>query len=609
MRSKIKLKRSVYFILLGILLLAAADQITHSKFILQFIRNGSVSDQLEELTARRAVQSAASDGLSYCLVYDSEDEKSIKIQKNAEKVLHYMKKPAASTDVRQSSFSPDSCKAVIVSIEELNQLNDLDRLSTYVENGGSVFLATAPNLNDAFYRIYRKLGVVSASEMVLTKGIELTSNVLIGSKGLRIEEGFLENDSMPVELDKESTILAKTSEGVPLLWSTPYGSGKFFVFNGRMLEEKINRGLLAGTISMMEPDFIYPIFNVKVMYIDDFPAPIAKGVRRDIFRQFNRDTPAFFKDVWWPDMLKAAKKHNLKFTAVLIQTYNNKVEPPFTSPVDEDTKGLISYGREVIKSGGEIGLHGYNHQSLQLSQEVADEFGYNAWPSIEAMAESVKESLRFADRSFPSYKLYSYVPPSNVLSPEGREALKLAWPSLKIISSLYEEDASGLSYSQEFEIAPDNILEMPRFTDGYTKSAFTNWEVTNAITSLGAFSHFIHPDDMLDPVRSKGLPWEKLYKEYDEMMAELNQTYPWLRARTSVEAGIDVMQTLTSEVRLEKQNKTIRGTISPFEGKPQFIMRTNRTITHLTGCQVQKIDDGVLLVEALEPNFLIELSE
>ena len=91
------------------------------------------------------------------------------------------------------------------------------------------------------------------------------------------------------------------------------------------------------------------------------------------------------------------------------------------------------------------------------------------------MAAATKEAVDFAHKAFPSYSMVSYVPPSNVLSPEGREALKKSWPSLAVIASLYPEDGNNLAYVQEYTIAEDGILEMPRVTSGYSEGDFERW--------------------------------------------------------------------------------------------------------------------------------------
>ncbi|WP_284641341.1 DUF2194 domain-containing protein [Paenibacillus silviterrae] len=610
MKSKVRLKRNVYFIVVGIILLAFAIQVTQSQFVLNFSKNKAIHDSVS------AWKPVAADpllltpsGEPYCVAFASDNDFSSKVKNNVERVLRYMKKPVKLFDVSKAEFKPSGCSTVIVTMEELTQLGDIDAVAHYVESGGYVLLAVHPMPDDSFYRLYRKLGIVNTGDLETAKGIHLTSNVLLGEKDLLVDDPFITNTVITVELDEKSQVLAKTANGIPLLWKYPYKQGAFMVFNGTMLQEKLNRGLISGALSLLLPDFIYPIFNTKLMYIDDFPAPIRKGLDARLYKEYHRDIPTFFKDVWWPDMLKAAKLNNVKYTAVLVQSYNDRVNPPFAAPDDEDIGGLISYGREVIKSGGEIGLHGYNHQSLQTSNEVADEYGYNAWNNVSDMEDSIKESVRFVSQAFPNYTMMSYVPPSNVLSSEGREALKRGWPALAVISSLYGEDATQLSYVQEFEIASDGILEMPRITSGYFERPFDRWFEANAITTHGIFSHFIHPDDMFDMNRSSGLSWEKLYKRYVDMLDRLKTVHPWLRPMNSTEAAMDMEKVLNSKVQFIRNGNKLQGTIEPFADKQYFIFRTTKSIGILSGCEIQKIDTGAYLVTAHHADFTIELGD
>jgi hypothetical protein len=603
--KKVGLKRNVYIILIGILFLAVAVQVTNSQFILKFNKNSTENGILKGI--KPSVAQVQTSGKPYCVVYDSSDEFSEKLRTQTENVLGYLKKSIQLFDVRNGVFQAGGCQVVISSLVDMALIGNLDDLALYVKQGGYVFQEVSPMKGDAFYRLYRKLGIVNAGEEREAQGVHLTSNVLLGEENLRIDDPFIVNTVMSVELDQKSRILAKTAGGVPMLWDYSYGKGKFMVFNGTMLQEKINRGLIAGALSLLEPVFVYPIFNSKIVYIDDFPAPIALNVDPAIYEEYQKTRPSFFKDIWWPDMLAIAKKSNVKYTAVLIESYQNRVQPPFESPTDKDSKGLISYGREVLKSGGEIGLHGYNHQSLTTSQEVADAFEYTPWDSIEHMADATKEAVDFAHKAFPSYSMVSYVPPSNVLSPEGREALKKGWPSLAVIASLYPEDSSKLAYVQEYRIADDGILEMPRITSGYVHTNFERWVSANTITTHGIFSHFIHPDDVYSEDRNGGLTWDKMYKSFSEMLDHIEKTYPWLKAKTSAEAAMDMQQELASQVSLSLEGNVMHGRITPFHNQAFFIARMDHKIGKLRGCKVEKIDTNTYLITASTSEFEIEL--
>ncbi|NOU84527.1 DUF2194 domain-containing protein [Paenibacillus sp. LMG 31460] len=603
--NKVRLKRNVYIILIGILLLAAAVQVTNSQFVLQFNRNGTVDGGLKGL--KPAVAQVQPSGKPYCVIFDSTEDFSEELKTQTEYVLGYLKKPVQSIDVRSGVFQANSCQVVVSTVVSMELIGNLEELAQYVKQGGYVFQEATPEKGDAFYQLYRKMGIVNAGGNLNKQGVHLTSNVLIGEKNLIINDPFIMNSMMTVELDRKSRVLAETADGAPLLWDYPYGQGKFMVFNGTMLQEKLNRGLIAGALSMLEPVFVYPIFNSKIVYLDDFPMPIASVIDPIIYNEYHKTRPSFIKDIWWPDMLALAKQSDVKYTGVLIESYQDRVKPPFESPTDKDSKGLISYGREVLKSGGEIGIHGYNHQSFTSSQEVADAFEYKVWSNMDDMVAATKEAVNFAREAFPSYSMVSYVPPSNVLSPEGREALKKGWPTLAVIASLYPEDGSGLAYVQEYSIADDGIVEMPRVTSGYTEGHFQRWLIANAITAHGIFSHFVHPDDAYSKDRSGGLTWEKMYKNFSEMLERVHQTYPWLRAMTSAEAAFDMEQELAGQVTLSMEGNVLRGKIAPFHERAFFILRMENKIGKLHGCKVEKIDTDTYLITANNNEFDIEL--
>ncbi|HWO54321.1 MAG TPA: DUF2194 domain-containing protein [Paenibacillus cookii] len=608
MNVDVKLKRNVYIIIAAIVLMAVAVQVSRSEFIMEFSQNHDLAKDRQSLIALSKQQLPADAGEpKYCVVYDGNDEYGVKIKDNAVKMLQYMKKNTVSVNSAEAPVPFQNCRMIVFANQELDPIRNIAEVSDYVQNGGYVMFASSLQQDDMFYRLYRKFGIVSVGNQFQSNGIELKSNVLIGESGLQMNEPFINNTSSSVELDRDAELLAVSSEGTPLMWKRDYGKGSFMFFNGTILQEKINRGLLAGGISMLEPDFVYPVFNTKQLFIDDFPAPIRSGTTPLIYDAYKKDIPRFYHDVWWPDMLKAAKKSDFKYTAVLIQSYLDHVEPPFRYPVDEDRYNLISYGREVIKSGGEIGIHGYNHQALTMDPAVAGAYEYKTWKSEEDMAASIKEANRFLQEAFPSYQTYTYVPPSNVLSKEGRKLLPEAWPGLATIASLYEEDAQNLSYVQEYEIAADGIVEMPRVTSGYVEAPFERWAEANTVSSLGVFSHFVHPDDVIDSERGKGLTWEKLYDQFSSKLERVGKTYPWLRPMTATEGANSLVNTLTSQVSWTTEADRMTGRITNFREDMYFILRTERHIGQLKHCKVRKIDQNTYLVTAEKEKFEIGL--
>ena len=51
----------------------------------------------------------------------------------------------------------------------------------------------------------------------------------------------------------------------------------------------------------------------------------------------------------------------------------------------------------------------------------------------------------------------------------------------------------------------------------------------SAVTGAGAFTHFIHADDVYDTHRSHGKKWNELKADLERMLRFIEKHYPWLR--------------------------------------------------------------------------------
>ncbi|MED1784513.1 DUF2194 domain-containing protein [Brevibacillus fortis] len=611
--NDIPVKKSIYIILAFVLILGITIEVTRSQFILQVSRNtsggsgASVNEPKQNAISQEELSQFPRE--RFLILHNPQDESSNEITKNFEQVLHYMKKEYDLADVKQFSQPDPAYMTIIVTIEDLGLIGNLDGMMQYAHNGGSIFFARTPGFNDSLYQIYRKLGINAMNSPIETKGIRMTSNLLIQGEDAKIGEELVSNFSIPVELNKQSKVHAVAANSVPLLWESEYGQGKFMVYNGSNLQTVWNRGLIAGAISVMNADFMYPIFNMKIMYIDDFPAPFRQGNDPNIDREYNKDIPAFYRDIWWPDMIKLAADYELTYTGAIIHNYNNRVISPFADEEGTDTNNLITYGRDLLKLGGELGIHGYNHQALTTDQEISDLYQYMAWPDEHSMSESLTSLDESIKKVFPSYAIRVYVPPSNVLGAEGREALKRSFPGIKAIASLYGESDDIQEYIQEFSVAEDGIVEMPRITFGYGHTDLSHWYMTNAITSIGVFSHFIHPDDILDKDRGHDKTWPELLEDFQVMLQDVYQQYPWLRSLTASEGGTSLESYVETDVYVKRTDNKITGYMNNFSKDMYYILRTNKKMTDLKNCTVEKIDKGVYLVQATGAKFEIGLEE
>jgi hypothetical protein len=394
---------------------------------------------------------------------------------------------------------------------------------------------------------------------------------------------------------------------IPLLWSRSYGSGKIVVYNSTGLGGRYFAGIFAGAMSVLEEDFVYPIINAKTVFIDDFPAP-QYNIDSDVIKKnYNRSVIEFYRDIWWPDMQKAASVYDFSYTGLFITSYNNNVN---NFEIEEDPN-FRYYGNSLLKNNFEIGLHGYNHQPFTLKNFTPLEMNYVPWNSQEDMIEAIEALDKYAKETFPNTDFTVYVPPSNYLSPEGRDALVKSNIDLSVISGVYEADHK--EYQQDFEIAEDGIKEYPRLTSGMWNDVSTRLQYMCGITMYGAFSHFIHPDDILDEERGKGADWKSLYHGFTEILDGVNAACP-LRALKASEAG-DALEAYSNlEVVLEYEEDYIKGACDNFNGEAYFYIRTSKTpLVANDSCEIEKADkengEFFYIITVKKPEFEIKLED
>ena len=587
--------RKLSIIIIALLLLAAGFMLLRSFGMLKLVKNANSQEELPE--AISAEIPVNTDFEKYLIVSNIKAENSVKTEEQLKAVLHYMKKDYRAVNIDQQVQNLSDYDCIFLTFERLDFLKNLGDYIDYVNAGGNLVFLTRPVTDKSFESISSLLGIKKyEKELIDTSGIKVLSEVMIGANGFESKTEAILNRSINLELISDIKPLLESYTDVPLLWERNYGKGHFIVLNGTFLNTKNNRGLLAGIISMGKENLIYPVINVKMIHIDDFPAPIPTGRDEKIYEEFSRDIPQFYKEVWWPEMIKISKKFDIKYSSFAIESYNNNTELPLAKGNSKDIQNLLIYGKELLGIGGEMGLHGYNHQSLALQGFIKQDLGYTPWKSENDMAGSIKELVRFMKSVFSQYSFKAYVPPSNILSPEGRDAVIEGNPDLKIISSVYLPNKEGDAYVQELSIADDGIIEFPRISAGYEKKDATMWSIYNGVNLYGLFAHFIHPDDVLNPERNSGKSWGQLSKEFTSMIGEVNQSYGWLRSFTISSASQELVKYLECKPQIEYKNDTITIYTENFRPDIYCIMRTKSKIIESDKCDYLKIADDAYLL-------------
>ncbi len=538
-----------------------------------------------------------------CLVlWDSGDATSKKAYKVYNQVLIDMRVAFDVVDLSEEenediSGCINKYKDIVLAMGNFEVIGeDIDTLTQWVGKGGRLLLGVPPYKGDVFNYISGKLGIISYSDdyAVVEEFVSDKDFMLGAQETYPIIDGY--ESALCVVLDSKAKVYAHTKEkNVPLIWSRDYKNGRFVVCNFGYAE-KAYRGIYSSAYTLLDDVFIYPVINGSVFYIDDFPSPVPAGNGEYVKRDYNMGISEFYSRVWWPDMLKMAKKHDIKYTGLIIETYQDKTSG--TLQANNSTSNYYYYGNMLLNQGGELGYHGYNHQPLCLDNfEYKQELGYNTWENYEVMRKSIEELIRFSSGIFPGQKRSVYVPPSDVLSDEGRKMLGTEFPQVKCIASIYLEGKD--EYEQEFSVADDGIVETPRIVSGCILDDYMKITAFGELNLHFICSHFMHPDDLLDEDRGADLGWETLKVRLDDYMTWIDESGKDIRHLRGSEIAGAVQRYVNLTPDYQSEDNYIVLSSEGFMDSCYYLVRVNDgKIDDVYGGELVQLNDTLYLLKA-----------
>ena len=502
----------------------------------------------------------------------------------------------------------DPYKTLLIACEDTEKIeNSFHAIFEWVEAGGGLLFTQTP-VNYTLFQIYQdKLGVNAVGfinmPMIPQNTAKMETDLLPGGHGAEIlwAEYDAERFGGYFKLD-ESCILHMTSTGpdgaTPMLWEHKSGRGRVVVNNNDAMGEYWSRGLVAAAYSLTERAVAWPVINASLFFIDDFPAPVPEGFNQYIMNDYGLTTDYFFVNVWFPDMLRMADKHKIKYTGVLIESYGDNVAPPFPPAPDNTVERLKYFGTIFLNEGFEIGLHGYNHQSIVFQDfDYKGILPYNKWEYEEYAVEALRKTVGLHRKIFPDAELSLYIPPSNVLSARGRALIKEFVPEVKIISSLQYNPEFDIR--SEFGVAEDELINLPRIASGYDffNDSIYKWAILNELALHFVNSIFIHPDDVLDEERGAEKGWAALSKSFNEYLTWLGGF--GLRNMTGHEAGGAVQRFDNLTVHTALSDKEIILDLDGFYDEAWLLVRVNEGVpSEVYGGALANVSERLYLLKA-----------
>lgn len=507
----------------------------------------------------------------------------------------------------------DGYSAAVVTFQSWEVFGDnLMPVFAWVKDGGRLLAAVTPEADAYFNAVSAKFGIETADEYPPVYGVKFLNGCMIGADDDDIfwyDREMLEGivSSLQVQLKKECNVYVTSEDGsVPIVWSNDYGAGRVVMINQAVTQKHI-RGFVSLAYSILYDAYVYPVINASAFYLDDFPSPVPGGNSEYIKRDYGVDVASFYTNVWWPKMMELEEKYGILHTGLIIENYSDEVAAPFEG--NKETSRFLKFGNMLLNNGGELGFHGYNHMPLCLEGIDEDkQYGdYKLWKSSEDIETALKELRDFSEKLFPENDFCVYVPPSNIISKDGIKTLTEADSEIKIIASIFIEDAKEVAYEQEFGVDENGIINTPRITSGCIIDDYQMLVAMSELNFQFVQSHFTHPDDTMDVDRGAQMGWEYMSSSLEKYISWIYESAPNIRNVTGSGMGraVKVYDKLT--MTREYTDEGLKLKLGGFSGEASFLMRIldGRTIKSVSGGSFEHISGCVYLITAKSDEVMI----
>lgn len=492
-----------------------------------------------------AADAIAGEKATNLLVIDSSQEGVSDAESMLDRVLLDMKVPTVTVDLAQGDEIPTlkQYQTMVIAMPNLDPLGEhVLQIMQWVKKGGGVMFAMTPERTGYLDVIGPQIGIESSAyKYVVTAGITPSKDFMLGGgQTYMFSDPF--KSSLSVALNDRAQVEAVSSNGrTPLVWRSSVESGTAVMCNIGIYVKMV-RGFYASAFSLLSSAMAYPVINSAAFYLDDFPSPVPSGNGKYIKRDYNMSISEFYSQVWWPDLVRLAERYGIRFTGVMIENYGDDTK---NDPVRQtDNTQFEYYGGLLLRQNGEIGYHGYNHQPLVLpNTDYGNEYPYVQWPNRKAIVDSLNELIAFQKTVLPAATSSVYVPPSNILSSEGRKIIGEDVPQIRAIASMAFPPDSSLEYVQEFGVAADGVVEAPRIVSGsMVNNSYMRLAAVSELNMHYVSTHFMHPDDLLDEDRGAKEGWETYRKGLEDYLDWLEQSAPSIRMQTGTECAAAVQR-------------------------------------------------------------------
>lgn len=446
---------------------------------------------------------------------------------------------------------------------------DLADLEKFIATGGRIILAAGLAEGSEESKLWPVFGIKKKSVGEDYHNLMFKKSLL----PVQPEEAYYNKNShsVRIEVSTDAAIYIQDAENnVPIVYTYDWKSGSVCFINGLFLADICYMGLLSGAISVLLPDFIYPVLGVKSVFIDNFP--IITSANDKLCRQlYGYSVNGFLLDVVWPT-----------FQGVFLRT-----DTPCTSSVlaassfskdfgTVDDASFVSVGKSVLQFNGELayGANCSENGKVVFNKKLTDQFS----------------------KEFSSYTVQGLTIENDNFSPK---MLDVPNADIHTVRGLLGSSNMRFYWNDKYTI-------FPAATKG---NSMEDGNLFSIYSTLGAYGMVSHVFDVNKLIAKDGntTAWDLGKRQISLFESEVLTYVPWLESRTLSQTNDDVRSYLDMDYGWTKSGSRIELNVSNVVKDQAFFYHTNSRIVDAKGVTYQDVGNGYYLLHIQEKHGIIML--
>lgn len=451
-------------------------------------------------------------------------------------------------------------------IQNYVDLVDFEKL---IETGGHIIIAAGIAENSEDSELWPVIGIKK-------KSVGEDYHNLVFKKSLlpvQPKEVYYDKNSYSarIELSTDATIYIQDEENnVPIVYTYDWKSGSVCFINGLFLADISYMGLLSGAISVLLPDFIYPVLGVKSVFVDNFP--IITSANDNVCKQlYGYSVNGFLLDVVWPTFQGVFLRTDTSCTSSVLAL--SSFGKDFGTV---DATSLSSVGKSVLQFNGELayGANCSKNGKVIFNQKLIDQFS----------------------KDFSSYTVQSLVIENDYFS---QKLLDTPNADIHTVRGSLESDDMRFYWNDRYTI-------FPAATKGNSMDDGNLFSIYSTLGAYGMVSHVFNANKLIAKDENT-TAWDLGKRQISLFETEVLAYVPWLENKTLSQVNDDVRSYLNMDYNWTKSGNRIELNTSNVVKNQAFFYHTNERIIDAQGVTYQDVGNGYYLIRILEKQGFIML--